>query len=80
MRRHAASLDADTFNNFFMPHEVGGEQGRDTITNEELTKEEQAAKIKNDRDGDGILNKDDACPDEAGVESMNPYLNGCPEK
>jgi outer membrane protein OmpA-like peptidoglycan-associated protein len=31
-----------------------------------------------DRDGDGILDKDDACPDEPGVESDDPKKNGCP--
>jgi outer membrane protein OmpA-like peptidoglycan-associated protein len=31
-----------------------------------------------DRDGDGILDKDDACPDEKGVASDDPKKNGCP--
>jgi OOP family OmpA-OmpF porin len=31
-----------------------------------------------DRDGDGILDADDACPDEAGVRSDDPAKNGCP--
>jgi outer membrane protein OmpA-like peptidoglycan-associated protein len=31
-----------------------------------------------DRDRDGILDKDDACPDEAGVESDDPKKHGCP--
>ncbi|MEB2322927.1 MAG: OmpA family protein [Sorangiineae bacterium] len=31
-----------------------------------------------DRDGDGILDKDDACPDVAGVASDDPAKNGCP--
>lgn len=31
-----------------------------------------------DRDGDGILDKDDACPDVAGVASDDPKKNGCP--
>ncbi len=31
-----------------------------------------------DRDGDGIFDKDDACPDEKGVKSDDPYKNGCP--
>ncbi len=31
-----------------------------------------------DRDGDGILDGDDACPDEPGVRSPDPRKNGCP--
>ena len=31
-----------------------------------------------DRDGDGILDDDDACPDVRGVRSENPRKNGCP--
>jgi len=31
-----------------------------------------------DRDGDGILDKDDACPDLKGVKSDDPTQNGCP--
>jgi outer membrane protein OmpA-like peptidoglycan-associated protein len=31
-----------------------------------------------DRDGDGILDKDDACPDVKGVRSDDPEKNGCP--
>jgi OOP family OmpA-OmpF porin len=31
-----------------------------------------------DRDGDGIFDKDDACPDERGVASDDPSRNGCP--
>ena len=31
-----------------------------------------------DRDGDGILDRDDACPDEKGVPSDDPKKNGCP--
>src|SRR5262249_22814578 len=31
-----------------------------------------------DRDHDGILDKDDACPDEAGVADADPKKNGCP--
>jgi outer membrane protein OmpA-like peptidoglycan-associated protein len=31
-----------------------------------------------DRDGDGIRDKDDACPDVPGVASDDPKLNGCP--
>ena len=32
-----------------------------------------------DRDGDGINNEDDACPDVKGQPSDNPEKNGCPE-
>jgi outer membrane protein OmpA-like peptidoglycan-associated protein len=31
-----------------------------------------------DRDGDGVLDKDDACPDVAGVATDDPKTNGCP--
>jgi OOP family OmpA-OmpF porin len=31
-----------------------------------------------DRDGDGIFDKDDACPDTPGVEDQDPAKNGCP--
>ena len=33
---------------------------------------------KRDRDGDGILDADDACPDTPGVHSDDPKKNGCP--
>ena len=33
-----------------------------------------------DRDDDGILDKDDACPDEPGVKSDDPKKNGCPDR
>ncbi len=36
--------------------------------------------IENDRDHDGILDKDDACPDVPGVRSADPAKNGCPEE
>lgn len=32
-----------------------------------------------DRDKDGILDKDDACPDEPGIPSDDPQFNGCPD-
>lgn len=32
-----------------------------------------------DKDGDGIKDEDDACPDEPGVESNSPFDHGCPE-
>ncbi len=31
-----------------------------------------------DKDGDGILDEDDACPEVAGVPNLDPGLNGCP--
>jgi outer membrane protein OmpA-like peptidoglycan-associated protein len=31
-----------------------------------------------DRDHDGVLDKDDACPDVPGVKSQDPLSNGCP--
>ena len=34
--------------------------------------------IETDRDKDGILDKDDACPDTPGVRTEDPKTNGCP--
>ena len=34
---------------------------------------------KADRDGDGVLDEEDACPDVAGVRTEVPSTNGCPE-
>ena len=34
--------------------------------------------VVTDNDGDGILNDDDACPDEAGPKTSNPDTTGCP--
>ena len=33
-----------------------------------------------DRDKDGILDSDDACPDVPGPENEDPRLNGCPDR
>jgi outer membrane protein OmpA-like peptidoglycan-associated protein len=33
-----------------------------------------------DRDGDGILDSDDACPDDPGPANANPAFNGCPDR
>ena len=33
-----------------------------------------------DRDGDGILDPDDACPDVKGIHTDNPKTNGCPDR
>lgn len=33
-----------------------------------------------DRDGDGILDQDDACPRKAGIASQDPARHGCPPK
>ncbi|MCC6645431.1 MAG: OmpA family protein [Polyangiaceae bacterium] len=34
--------------------------------------------VNGDRDGDGILDEVDACPDQAGVKSDDPKRHGCP--
>lgn len=39
---------------------------------------EWAPEIAEDRDGDGIADRDDACPDTRGVASADPEKNGCP--
>lgn len=36
-------------------------------------------KAPSDRDGDGIADEQDACPDQVGVPQSNPALHGCPE-
>jgi outer membrane protein OmpA-like peptidoglycan-associated protein len=35
-------------------------------------------KAPQDRDGDGVLDVDDACPDTPGIKSDDPKKNGCP--
>lgn len=37
-----------------------------------------ALAVENDRDHDGVLDNDDACPDTFGVHSDDPKQNGCP--
>ncbi len=45
----------------------------------EPEEEQQAAPPKpGDRDGDGIVDEDDACPDTRGVGSDDPKKHGCP--
>ncbi|MBX3129887.1 MAG: OmpA family protein [Polyangiaceae bacterium] len=41
-------------------------------------KTEEAPGAPSDRDGDGILDADDACPDVPGVASEDPKKHGCP--
>jgi outer membrane protein OmpA-like peptidoglycan-associated protein len=40
---------------------------------------EWAPAVDDDRDGDGIADREDACPDQKGVRSADPAKNGCPE-
>ncbi|MBI2395331.1 MAG: OmpA family protein [Deltaproteobacteria bacterium] len=40
---------------------------------------EPVQKAPVDRDGDGIFDEKDACPDRKGVASDDPKLNGCPD-
>jgi OOP family OmpA-OmpF porin len=35
-------------------------------------------KVRHDRDGDGIVDEEDACPDTPGVHTDDPATNGCP--
>jgi outer membrane protein OmpA-like peptidoglycan-associated protein len=37
-----------------------------------------AEPVPADRDGDGIVDEDDACPDTPGVKTDDPKTNGCP--
>src|ERR1700744_5132921 len=32
------------------------------------------------RDHDGVLDKDDACPDDPGMKTDDPTTNGCPDR
>ena len=41
-------------------------------------KEKEAPPPPADRDGDGIVDDEDACPDQAGVASDDPAKHGCP--
>lgn len=34
--------------------------------------------VVHDRDGDGVVDRDDACPDVAGVRTTDPQTSGCP--
>lgn len=38
----------------------------------------RSSRAMRDRDGDGIADSDDACPDVAGIPSDNPERHGCP--
>jgi S1-C subfamily serine protease len=40
---------------------------------------EDALQPQHDKDRDGITDDKDACPDQPGAYSQNPYENGCPE-
>jgi outer membrane protein OmpA-like peptidoglycan-associated protein len=42
------------------------------------TPEQKKAADRPDRDGDGILDAEDACPDVKGVKTDDPKTNGCP--
>jgi outer membrane protein OmpA-like peptidoglycan-associated protein len=44
----------------------------------EQKKEEPKPKPPSDRDGDGIFDEVDACPDQKGVADPDPKKNGCP--
>jgi OmpA-OmpF porin, OOP family len=34
--------------------------------------------VRHDRDHDGVVDEDDACPDEPGIKTSDPETNGCP--
>jgi hypothetical protein len=40
----------------------------------------QDAGSPSDEDSDGVIDFQDACPDEAGIPTVNPLTNGCPDK
>ncbi len=45
-----------------------------------LASVEWAPSVDEDRDGDGVFDRDDACPDIPGPRSADPRENGCPVK
>ena len=47
---------------------------------EEKKVEPEIEQLPNDRDHDGIVDDDDACPDDAGPKTSDPKTNGCPDK
>ncbi len=44
----------------------------------EKRKEEAPPPPRGDRDGDGVFDDEDACPDVAGIRTDDPKTNGCP--
>lgn len=44
------------------------------------TKAKEIAAPPSDRDQDGILDADDACPDDKGPKTLDPKTNGCPDR
>lgn len=46
----------------------------------EPTKRSAAPPKPADRDGDGVLDAEDACPESVGVRSKDPSENGCPDR
>jgi OOP family OmpA-OmpF porin len=57
---------------------TGLTQGYGTPERRGVLSLEWAPEIVADRDGDGVPNDDDACPDVAGVATDDPATNGCP--
>ncbi|MES1175701.1 MAG: OmpA family protein [Myxococcales bacterium] len=57
---------------------VGSPQVRGLLSLEWAPDVEKPALAPSDRDQDGILDVDDACPDVAGVKTGDPKTNGCP--
>jgi OOP family OmpA-OmpF porin len=48
------------------------------LTSVEWVPHYEAPKAAGDRDGDGVKDDRDACPDVPGVKTENPHNNGCP--
>jgi len=57
---------------------VGAPAVRGLLSIEWLPEIEKPAEKPADRDGDGILDREDACPDQPGVRTDDPKTNGCP--
>jgi len=61
-----------------LSHGVGTPLLRFVATVEWVAPHKDIIPKPSDRDGDNVLDKEDACPEEPGVRSPNPRKNGCP--
>ncbi len=57
---------------------VGAPAVRGLLSIEWFPEAQKLAAKPGDRDGDGVLDRDDACPDQAGIRTDDPRTNGCP--
>jgi outer membrane protein OmpA-like peptidoglycan-associated protein len=57
---------------------LGLSRGMGTPAERVLATLEWTPPVEKDRDHDGVLDRDDACPDVPGVKTDDPKTNGCP--